>query len=104
METNLDPGPDERDLVPDEATALQIGTAILKAYLGQERFEQFEPYSAHLMFGTWAVFGDSPALKAARIEQQRLGPDHLTMVRGGGAPCVEFSPRDAQAKRPYFQR
>ncbi len=68
MASRTDIPGDGRDLVPNEATALQVGTAILRAYYGPELFQQFEPYSAHLMHGSWAIVGDSPADKQARLK------------------------------------
>lgn len=92
------------DLVPDETMALQVGTAILRAYLGQEQFAKFEPYSAHMLFGKWAVFGESPAHKEARKEQERLGPDHFIAVRGGGAPCITLYRHDGRVESINFMR
>jgi hypothetical protein len=93
-----------RDLVPNEATALQIGTAILRAYFDRKFFELNEPYSAVMLEGKWHVMGDAPAQKEARAEQRGLGPDHLIIVRGGGAPCIVLSPRDARVEQIYLMR
>ena len=35
-----------RNLIPDEATALKVGVAILTAYFGEELVARFEPYQA----------------------------------------------------------
>ena len=75
-----------RNLVPDEATALKVGIAIMTAYFGEELITKFEPYQAVLLEGKWAMMGDSPAHKEDRREQERLGPDYFISVRGGGAP------------------
>ena len=80
-----------RDLIPDEATALLVGIAILTAYFGKNLVQQFEPYK-------WAVMGDSPAHKEARREQERLGPEYHISVRGGGAPELTLSPTDARVE------
>lgn len=89
----------ERDLILDEATALQVGLAILKAYYGPAFVIRFEPYEAVFMDGAWAVMGDSPAHKEGRREQEHLGPVNFISVHGGGAPCVELSPRDGRVLR-----
>jgi hypothetical protein len=93
-----------RDFVPDAATALQVGVAILRAYFDQRFFELNEPYTAILDGGKWHIMGDAPAQKAARAEQERLGPDHVVLVRGGGAPCLVISPRDARVEKLYLMR
>lgn len=95
---------EERDLIPDETTALRVGLAILQAYYGREFVARFEPYRAVLFFGTWSVMGDSPAEKEARREQERLGPSHFVLVYGGGAPHVELRPRDGRVMRISLAR
>ena len=106
--TNIDQTVDRpfggRDLIPDEATALLVGVAILTAYFGKDVVKQFEPYKAVLMFGRWAVMGDSPAHKEARREQERLGPDYHISVRGGGAPELTLSPTDARVEHIALAR
>ncbi len=94
----------DRNLIPDEATALLVGVAILTAYFGQDLVQQFEPYRAVLMFGKWAVMGDSPAHREARREQERLGPDYHISVRGGGAPELTLSPSDARVEHIALAR
>ena len=94
----------ERDLILDEVTALQVGLAILKACYGPTFVARFEPYEAVFIDGAWAVMGDSPAHKEARREQERLGPGYFISVRGGGAPCVELSPRDGRVLRVNLAR
>jgi len=93
-----------RNLIPDEATALQVGVAILTAYFGKELVARFEPYQAVLLYGKWAVMGDSPVHKEARREQERLGPDHFIAVRGGGAPEITLSPIDARVEHIALAR
>ena len=92
----------ERDYVPDAATALTIGLAILTAYYGKEFIERFHPYRvAALKLGPagedWAVMGTSDAQREAAAEQERLGPDFFVKVSGGGAPEVVISKKDARA-------
>ena len=94
----------DRNLIPDEATALLVGVTILTAYFGQDLVQAFEPYRAVLMFGKWAVMGDSPAHKEARREQERLAPDYHISVRGGGAPELTLSPTDARVEHIALAR
>jgi hypothetical protein len=103
-ETTLPPPFEGRDLVPDQATALEVGIAILRAYFDREFFEVNQPYSATLIDGMWHVTGDSPAHKEGRVEQERLGVGHLVSVRGGGAPCLVLAPQDAQVRQIYLMR
>ena len=93
-----------RNLIPDEVTALQVGIAILTAYFGKEFVARFEPYQAVLLHGKWAVMGNSPLHKEARREQERLGPDHFILVRGGGAPEITLSPIDARVEHIALSR
>jgi hypothetical protein len=57
-----------------------------------------------LISGKWATGGDSPAAKDARREQERLGPDYLAIVFGGGAPSIPISARDAQVEHVALTR
>ena len=88
----------ERDLIPDAETALLTGIAILNRYYGQKTVARFEPYTATLRSGQWHVSGDSPAAKAARLEQDRLGPEYHVSVLGGGQPYIRMSARDARVE------
>ena len=93
-----------QNLIPDEATALEVGIAILEAYYGKQFVEAFEPYRAVLMGDKWAVMGDSPAHKEARRKQEQLGPNYHIVIYGGGAPELTLSPVDGRVENIALAR
>lgn len=83
-------------MIPDEATALTIGIAILTAYYGKDIVDRFRPYRVASLQENWAVMGTSSAQTEANTKQNALGPDNFLLVRGGGAPEIAVSGRDSQ--------
>ena len=93
-----------RELVPDEATALTIGTAFIRAYFGDAVFEKWGPYTAYRIRDEWGVVGTNAELEAQVQEFERLNPALKMIVRGGGMPGVSFSAQDARVTSISYQR
>ncbi len=93
-----------RELVPDEATALAIGTAFIRAYFGDAVFEKWGPYTACRIRDEWAVLGTNAELETQVQEFERLHPGSMMSVRGGGMPGVSFSAYDARVTSISYQR
>jgi hypothetical protein len=95
----------DRDLVPDSATAIRVGGAILETYMGKNRFAAMirrAPLRADLDGDLWSVYA-YPA-KAARLVSHSNGLTTMTVTTGWGQPVVELSKHDAQVKDIYFAR
>jgi len=93
----------DRDMVPDAATAIKVGSAIIEGYMGKERFEamvQRTPIRADLKGDYWVVysFPRDEDLYAPAPEGT------VRVVAGGGGPVVELSRHDAQVRDFYFQK
>jgi hypothetical protein len=86
----------DRNLVPDEETALTIGVAILNAYYGKELVDRHVPYRAVLMRDSWAVMGTSSADVEVEALRQNLRPGSVVIAVGGGAPEMEISRKDSR--------
>jgi hypothetical protein len=77
-----------RNAVPDEATALNVGMAILEAYWGGELFRSGLPYKAVLHGDQWLIVSG------------KFGPE----TKGGGPPEMALSKKDGRALRILLGR
>jgi hypothetical protein len=86
----------DRDVVPDQETALAIGLAILNAYYGRDFIARYEPYRAVLTRENWAVLGTSAADIERQELQRKLQPGYVIIASRGGAPEIEIRKKDSK--------
>ena len=77
-----------KEIVPDQKTALQIAEVIWVRHYGQKIVEKFKPYRVELKGDYWIIVG-SP----------QDGSTH-----GGGMPEIEISKLDASVTRMQLSR
>lgn len=70
----------DRDAIPDAATALRVGLALLEAHYGVEVVKEGQPYEAVLLRDEWLVVPHKP----------------VPGTYGGGRPNISLSKRDGQ--------
>lgn len=90
-----------KDLVPDEATAVKVASVILEKYMGKKCFEarvRKAPLRAELEGEIWTVFSyprSPPSIQNA---------ESVDVLAGGGAPVIELSKKDARVLDIYYSR
>ena len=63
----------QQGFVPDEATAIKIGEAVLTTIYGQEQVDQEKPLDAHLGMDIWTVLGSTDCLDKKPCDQLSIG-------------------------------
>lgn len=86
----------DRDVIPDQETALAVGLAILNAYYGRDLVARYEPYRAVLTRENWAILGTSAADIERQELQRKLQPGYVIIASGGGTPEIEIRKKDSK--------
>ncbi len=97
--------PLDRDVVPDAATAIKVGGAILETWMGEKKFTAMirnAPLRADLDGDTWSVYADRK--DAVHIGPESNGEEKVSVVAGGGRPVIELSRHDARVQNIYYSR
>ena len=89
--------PNNKDVVPDELTAIEVAKPILKAYLGEKKFDKImrgEKLLAELEDGVWTVYPYPDEGQHGGAQKDSDGTPYIVVVTGGRSPVIEISKSD----------
>jgi hypothetical protein len=94
------------NLVPDSETAIRVGSAILEAWMGKQRFDAMikdAPLRADYSDGAWSVYSYR-SIDQSAPKREANGEASIVVAAGGGQPVLVIAKRDAQVREIYFAR